>query len=631
MKFTKDKGATICLCMIVKDSAEHILRCLESVKPIVDSYAIIDTGSRDDTIKIIKKFFRYTKGKIIKNKYPIDPEFNCLMDFSKARTDSLKLAEGRGDYVLIMDSDETLLIDPAFDKENLTDDLYNVLTADSAEYTRPRLIKNDRNWWFEDVVHEWLESGMTIRTRSTIPTLKFHLYPKAGNRHLHRNLKLLTAGNKERPDYTRYIFYLAQTYRDLGQYKEAIPWYEKAEKMCQWHEEKWFSMYMLGFCYERLEDHDKSLVWYMKAYDFLPVRTEPLFKLANRHRLAGKHHIAKMYAQAGAYKPIPNDIHLFIEGAVYKYSLLEELNISSYWTEDYKTCIEACDEMLSRKEVPDNIYLQTEKNKVWAVNQLKNKGEIEKSLVIELPAGYDGIGDHLFFSHLPRIAKESGKWTKVYVSNHNTYKANGYKDLVWGKNPYVDGFVDERGTMFVDDRIRNMLNTGIKEYRDKTLMENIALIYGLPIKEGASVMPIIHLAIPDMSELHDAVVFDGNYKHFCGLTADEVKKGLIEYNLKPDAKMAPFKLKGDPVHGSAVPKYINIWLGNVLSAPVESDSLEGLIWYLSVIKSCKKFVCLMSGGSVLGPALGIPVTVLDNSDTNNLYKFEGFNNHIYLK
>jgi glycosyltransferase involved in cell wall biosynthesis len=213
MQFTKkNKGTTICLCMIVKDSAEHILRCLESVKSIVDSYAIIDTGSRDDTIKIIKKFFRHTKGKIIKNKYPIDPEFGCIMDFSKARTDSLKLAEGRGTYVLIMDADEILLIDPAFDKESLKDDLYNVLTADNAEYTRPRLIRNDRDWWFEDVVHEWLESGMTIRTRSTIPTLKFHLFPKAGNRHLHRNLKLLTAGNKERPDYTRYIFYLAQTY-----------------------------------------------------------------------------------------------------------------------------------------------------------------------------------------------------------------------------------------------------------------------------------------------------------------------------------------------------------------------------------------------------------------------------------
>ena len=135
-----------------------------------------------------------------------------------------------------------------------------------------------------------------------------------------------------------------------------------------------------------------------------------------------------------------------------------------------------------------------------------------------------------------------------------------------------------------------------------------------------------------MPGLHDTIIFDGNYKHFCGLTEDDVKKWIMESPLKPDAKMPPFKLKGGPAHGSAVPKYIDItYTDNILPAPTESDSIEGLIWYLGVIKSCKQFVCLMSGGSVLGPALGVPVTVLDNSDTNSLYKFEDFNNHIYLK
>ncbi len=39
----------ICLAMIVKDEAHVIARAIASVRPFIDSYAIVDTGSTDDT------------------------------------------------------------------------------------------------------------------------------------------------------------------------------------------------------------------------------------------------------------------------------------------------------------------------------------------------------------------------------------------------------------------------------------------------------------------------------------------------------------------------------------------------------------------------------------------------------
>jgi glycosyltransferase involved in cell wall biosynthesis len=44
------------LCMIVKNEARVILRCLESVRPLADYFLIEDTGSTDDTQDIIRNW-----------------------------------------------------------------------------------------------------------------------------------------------------------------------------------------------------------------------------------------------------------------------------------------------------------------------------------------------------------------------------------------------------------------------------------------------------------------------------------------------------------------------------------------------------------------------------------------------
>ena len=53
------------LVMIVKNESKIIERCLDSIKPIIDSIIISDTGSTDNTIEIIDSFFK----KIIEKNY----------------------------------------------------------------------------------------------------------------------------------------------------------------------------------------------------------------------------------------------------------------------------------------------------------------------------------------------------------------------------------------------------------------------------------------------------------------------------------------------------------------------------------------------------------------------------------
>lgn len=47
---------TISVCMIVKDEEKVLKRCLDSLKDIADEFIIVDTGSKDKTKEIAKRY-----------------------------------------------------------------------------------------------------------------------------------------------------------------------------------------------------------------------------------------------------------------------------------------------------------------------------------------------------------------------------------------------------------------------------------------------------------------------------------------------------------------------------------------------------------------------------------------------
>ena len=68
--------------------------CLESIRPWVDEMIIVDTGSVDETPRIVESF----GGKLY--------HFPWCDDFSAARNESLRHA--KGDWLFWMDSDDTI-------------------------------------------------------------------------------------------------------------------------------------------------------------------------------------------------------------------------------------------------------------------------------------------------------------------------------------------------------------------------------------------------------------------------------------------------------------------------------------------------------------------------------------------
>jgi glycosyltransferase involved in cell wall biosynthesis/Tfp pilus assembly protein PilF len=88
------KQNTLSLCMIARDEASFLERCLASAAPHVDEIIVVDTGSSDGTVRVAR-----AAGAEVS-------EFEWTDDFAEARNASLSAASG--DWILLLDCDEVI-------------------------------------------------------------------------------------------------------------------------------------------------------------------------------------------------------------------------------------------------------------------------------------------------------------------------------------------------------------------------------------------------------------------------------------------------------------------------------------------------------------------------------------------
>jgi tetratricopeptide (TPR) repeat protein len=93
-RYVGGRAPSVSLCMIVKDEAGQLARCLHSAKRFVDEIVVVDTGSNDASKAIAGAFGAVVVEEAWQN------------DFAKARNRSLD--EASGDWVFVLDADEVI-------------------------------------------------------------------------------------------------------------------------------------------------------------------------------------------------------------------------------------------------------------------------------------------------------------------------------------------------------------------------------------------------------------------------------------------------------------------------------------------------------------------------------------------
>lgn len=353
----REERKKICLNMIVKDESKIITRCLATVKPLVDYWVIDDTGSSDGTQKIIKEFMKDVPGELHETPWK---------NFEYNRNHALKLAQGKADYIMLMDADEMLEFSPDFKLPVLQKDFYDsVILHMGLQYNRPLLLKDGLDWKWYGVLHEYI-SATQAKTTGTLEGLK-KISTTEGARAANlqkyqKDAQILEAALEEDPTNSRYIFYLAQSYRDAGDYPSALKTYEKRVKIGGWDQEVFYSMLQIARLQEITKaDPEIIMKSYYDAYHYRPGRAEPLYSLAKYYRSKNDFAAAYLVASIGRDIPMTKDV-LFVEKWVYDYDMQLECSISAYWIGKYDECQKISKEILNQADLSQNIRETVEKN-----------------------------------------------------------------------------------------------------------------------------------------------------------------------------------------------------------------------------------------------------------------------------
>ena len=447
--------------MIVKNESNIITRLLSSVLPLIDTYCICDTGSTDNTIEIIKSFFDsvHIAGKIVEEPF---------RDFGYNRSFSLSQCHGmqNADYILLLDADMVLEIDkhtsPSEFKKSMDKDAYYLLQGnDKFHYKNIRIIKNTNAFRYWGVTHEYIELPDNISPYNIPKSILFINDIGDGgakNDKFIRDIKLLKQGLIDNPNNDRYTFYLANSYKDSGQFKDAIETYEKRIELKGWKQEVWYSYYSIGLCYKELNDMKNAVYYWLEGYNYLPERIENLYEIIQYYRINKRYALVDVfYNLAKKGRDAINEVEqLFFKTVIYDYKLDYEFSISGFYSNQNNVNMNEVFMRVLNYPVDRNVFNNTLSNYKYYVTSLFDM-KIRDTSNIELLNNIDSVRKN--YPHLchstPTICYNSNK-SKVYTNTR-----------------IVNYFIDDNGSY----KCKN--NEGIDTINEPILTKNVFTAYNV--------------------------------------------------------------------------------------------------------------------------------------------------------
>lgn len=340
----------ICLNMIVRNEAHIIDELLDTVAPFITSWVIVDTGSTDGTQDVIRT-------RMADLGIPGELHERPWRDFGYNRSEALALAQGRGDYIWVIDADDLVVGSPDFSL--LTADVCCLRYGDSTgfNYWRRQLFRDGMPWVFKGVVHEYSTcDGPFVEQRLEG---RYHIDSRRlGDRNQDpqkyaRDAELLLTEVRRNPADERSTFYLAQSYFDLGDFALARDWYERRSRMGGWDEETYVAMLRYADSISRLgapwpEVQDA----YLRAWEFRSIRAEALFEIAYHYRTAQRYHLGYLFARQAAAIPLPPNDILFVGGDVHTWRAIEEQAVCASWIGKYDEAASLFQQLLAGGDLP---------------------------------------------------------------------------------------------------------------------------------------------------------------------------------------------------------------------------------------------------------------------------------------
>ena len=254
----------ISVCIITKNEADKIDKCLSCIKELPFEIVVVDTGSTDNTLEVVQKY----TDRIY--------HFEWCDDFSKARNFSISKASY--DWILVLDTDEYLqkidLEELYRQMEEHSGGIGRILRSSEdpgGEITLDRVERlfNRNLYHYERPIHE--------QVLPTGPDVKYSIYPvpievlhdgyisteTISREKAERNLRILLKSEHEYPDTYTY-FQIGQSYYSMEEFENARKYYEKALSFDLAPEAEYVQLLVVNYGYVllRMKKAQEALAFY---------------------------------------------------------------------------------------------------------------------------------------------------------------------------------------------------------------------------------------------------------------------------------------------------------------------------------------------------------------------------------
>jgi glycosyltransferase involved in cell wall biosynthesis len=421
---------TICLNMIVRNEAHIVGEVLDAVAPYITTWVIVDTGSDDGTQDLIRAHMSDLG-------IPGELHERPWRDFGHNRSEALTLAQGRGAYIWVIDADDTVVGTPDF--TGLSADVYQLRISDSASdctYWRRQLFRDGMAWHYVGVVHEYPHcEGAYVEAR-----LDGDYYIESrrlGRRNLDpqkylRDAELLLAEVERNPDDGRSVFYLSQSYFDLGDFANARRWAARRAEMGGWDEETYYALFRVAESMSRLgEPWPEVQDAYLRAWEFRPTRAEALHAIGSRYRENQRYSLGHLFAKRAAEIAFPDQDTLFVGADVYHWRAADDQAVCAFWIGEHEESFTLCRRLLARSDIPDDDRQRIASNRDFAAktmieaastypDELTSRlllGPRDAEVTVSLIAGPDRIATEQTLNSFLRCCDDLPRVGRVLVVN----------------------------------------------------------------------------------------------------------------------------------------------------------------------------------------------------------------------
>lgn len=364
-----NKDKKIVVYAICKNEEKFVKRWVESMREADEIY-VLDTGSTDNSVKLLKELGVNVTQEIIKP-----------WRFDIARNKSLDLIPNDVDICVCTDIDEVFkkgwrkILEKEW-KENTTRLRYDY-NWKLDKNGKPEInfyiekIHSRKNYKWTHPVHEVLTYQGEQEVTITTDNITVNHYPD-DTKSRSSYLPLLELSIKENPTDDRNMHYLGREYMYYGKYKKAIATLKKHLKLetATWKDERCASMRFIARCYKNLNDLKKAKYWANKAIKEATHLRDPFVECALIDYLQSNWNDV-IYNCTRALDIKKNQKTYINESFCYDHTIYDLLSIAFYQKELYTLSLAAVNEAL--KITPNDQRMKN--NKIF----IKDKIDSQKS------------------------------------------------------------------------------------------------------------------------------------------------------------------------------------------------------------------------------------------------------------